>query len=135
MPRFIGDMPHTWVGSDFLRSVRNFLIVEHNDRLVYAPALLPEWVKDPHGVGIEAMPTRFGRATYHVQRTADGKTIRVQLKSVPNAPAGIALELHAPLPNPLAPVEVDGKSAEWASSGVLRFADLRNLPAEVVFHY
>jgi hypothetical protein len=39
-PRFIGDMPHTWVGAGFNRSVRSMLAYEReSDRaLVLAPA-------------------------------------------------------------------------------------------------
>jgi hypothetical protein len=27
-PKFIGDMPHTWVGSEFINSIRSFFVYD-----------------------------------------------------------------------------------------------------------
>jgi len=33
-PKFIGDMPHTWVGSDFLNSILSMFVYEQSASLV-----------------------------------------------------------------------------------------------------
>jgi len=54
-PNFIGDMPHTWVGSDFLRSVRSMFVYERErDNALVVGAGIPEsWVRDPAGVAVK----------------------------------------------------------------------------------
>jgi hypothetical protein len=43
-PRFIGDMPHGWVGSDFIRSVTDmFAYADGDDALVIGAGIHPEW--------------------------------------------------------------------------------------------
>ena len=41
-PKFIGDMPHTWVGSDFINAIRSMFVYENeaDESLVLASALL-----------------------------------------------------------------------------------------------
>jgi hypothetical protein len=41
--RFIGDMPHTWVGTDFVRSVMDMLVYEReSDSALVLCAGIPE---------------------------------------------------------------------------------------------
>jgi hypothetical protein len=57
-PKFIGDAPHTWVGSDFLRAVRNmFAYEEDNGRLIVGAGIKKEWLFE--GVSV-VLPTHFG---------------------------------------------------------------------------
>lgn len=69
MPRFIGDMPHTWVGSEYINAVRSMFAAEHVDdaTLVLAPGVPPAWL--PDGVRVGNMPTIFGSVTYNLQRS------------------------------------------------------------------
>src|SRR5436309_398265 len=50
-PRFIGDMPHTWAGSDFIRSVRTmFAYARESDQALVLGAGLPAaWVASEAG--------------------------------------------------------------------------------------
>jgi hypothetical protein len=65
LPRFIGDCPHGWVGSDFLRSARSMFAFEQVVEPQFGPEMIvgagikPEWLKagvkingihSPHGV-------------------------------------------------------------------------------------
>ena len=45
-PKFIGDLPHSWVGAEFIRSVRTMFAYERegDQALVVGAGLLPEWV-------------------------------------------------------------------------------------------
>jgi hypothetical protein len=71
IPRFIGDMPHTWVGSDFLNAVRAMFVYERDDdgSLFVGSGLRDEWVKE--GIGVEDLPTHAGPISLQVSSPAE----------------------------------------------------------------
>jgi len=64
-PRFIGDMPHTWVGSDYMNAVRAMFAYEReeDDAVVLFAGIPLAWARAEGGVSIERMRTRFGEVT------------------------------------------------------------------------
>ncbi|HSW55004.1 MAG TPA: discoidin domain-containing protein, partial [Ignavibacteriaceae bacterium] len=64
-PKFIGDMPHTWVGSDFINAVRSMFVYEsasggeYDSSLVLAAALYQDWIDSPNGMSVENLPTYY----------------------------------------------------------------------------
>jgi hypothetical protein len=77
-PKFIGDMPHTWVGSDFIRSVIDMFAYEReDDALVLGAAIPREWAMTPEGVGVEMLRTKYGPLTYTMKRDGDAIVIRI----------------------------------------------------------
>jgi hypothetical protein len=74
-PRFIGDMPHTWVGSEFLQVVRSMFVFEQDQTLVIGAGVRPEWPWDGVGASVESFPTEFGPLTCTWK--GDGDTLRV----------------------------------------------------------
>jgi hypothetical protein len=68
---FVGDMPHTWVGSDFIRSALDFFAYEDDGALILAAGVAPEWARQ--GVRIENLSTHYGRLTYEIH----GNRLRV----------------------------------------------------------
>lgn len=73
IPRFIGDMPHTWVGSDFINSIRSLFVYENewDESLVLASALYQEWIDSASGMSIENLPTYFGEISYSIKKDKD----------------------------------------------------------------
>jgi hypothetical protein len=69
---FIGDMPHTWVGSDFIRSALDFFAYEDDGALILAAGIAPEWARA--GVRVENLSTHYGRLTYSI----DGNRLRIE---------------------------------------------------------
>jgi hypothetical protein len=69
--RFVGDMPHAWVASDFIRSTLDLFAYERSqDRaVVLAGGVLPGWL-DGAGIGIENLRTAYGRVSYTLRREA-----------------------------------------------------------------
>jgi hypothetical protein len=61
---FIGDMPHTWVGSDFIRSAMDFFAYEDDGALIVAAGVAPEWAKE--GLRVENLSTHYGLLTYEI---------------------------------------------------------------------
>jgi hypothetical protein len=70
-PKFIGDMPHTWVGSDFLNSVRSMFVYEneYDSSLVVGAALYRDWVDSSNGMSVENLPTYYGELSYLVKKS------------------------------------------------------------------
>ena len=60
-PRFIGDLPHTWVGSDFLRSVADLFVYERevDSTLVLGAGIPDAWLADS-GVTVHGLSTWWG---------------------------------------------------------------------------
>ncbi|HVE72034.1 MAG TPA: amylo-alpha-1,6-glucosidase, partial [Thermoanaerobaculia bacterium] len=68
---FIGDMPHTWVGSDFIRSAIDLLAYEDDGALILGAGIAPEWARQ--GVRVENLSTHYGSLTYELA----GQTLRI----------------------------------------------------------
>lgn len=88
-PKFIGDMPHTWVASDFLNSVRSMFVYEDpaTRGLVIGAGIRPQWL-DGEGVSIGKWPTEYGILSYTAKRV--GPKIRLEYEfSQPLPPGGI----------------------------------------------
>lgn len=67
-PKYIGDMPHTWVGSDFIRSVRSMFVYERekDTSLVIGAGIPEEWISDTNRVVVKNLPTYYGMVSYTV---------------------------------------------------------------------
>ena len=70
-PEFIGDMPHTWVGSEFITAARLMFVMEEesNDALIVGQGLPPEWIDYPGGISVTDLPTHYGRLSYSFIKT------------------------------------------------------------------
>ena len=88
--RFIGDMPHAWVASDFIRSALDLFAYEDtgSDRLVLAAGLTPEWLAGT-GVDVRGLRTRYGTVNLRARADAGGLVATVSGDAAP--PGGIAL--------------------------------------------
>jgi hypothetical protein len=78
-PKFIGHMPHTWVGSDYINAVRSFFVYEDeaHSSLVIGEGLLEDWMDSPEGIEVNHLPTFYGELNYSIQKT--GANYRVNL--------------------------------------------------------
>jgi hypothetical protein len=77
-PRFVGDMPHAWIASDFLRSVYDMFAYERgrDHALVLAAGIPVMWLQGP-GVGIERLRTPYGELGYTLREREGGLELRV----------------------------------------------------------
>jgi hypothetical protein len=69
-PGYIGDMPHTWVGSDFINAVRSMFVYEneYDSSLVVGAGLYQDWIESPGGMSIENLPTYYGELSYSIKK-------------------------------------------------------------------
>jgi hypothetical protein len=72
-PGFIGDMPHTWVGSDFINAIRSMFVYEneYDQSLVLASALYQDWIDTPGGMSVENLPTYYGEISYSIKKESN----------------------------------------------------------------
>ena len=86
--RFIGDMPHTWVGSDFIRSTLDMFAYERDSdsSLVIAAGLPESWLRENNGVSIKGLSTHYGRLSYSMR--ARGNVLSVSIQDRMRIPLG-----------------------------------------------
>jgi len=125
-PRFIGDMPHGWVGSDFIRSVLDLFAYEREgDRaLVIGSGILPGWLDAP-GVAIRDLRTPYGPLSYSLERKGGRVTLEVAAGRLP--PGGI-IYVWPGKGAPPTDTRVNGQLASWRG----RELRLDALPVTVV---
>ncbi len=111
-PKFVGDIPHTWVGSDFVRSFLDLFAYEREEdaSLVVAAGLPEAWVRSARGVSVKGLGTPWG--PLDLALTAEGKGIRVRLSGLKSLPAG-GLAVRPPLSS--GPADGDRQRAPGAS--------------------
>jgi F5/8 type C domain len=129
-PRFIGDMPHTWVGSGFIRSLRTLFVYERESdhALVLAAGVPSAWVTAPSGVTVRRLPTPFGTLGYSLK--GDGpERLHLRLFGDLRVPPG-NLIVRPPLERPLRAVSVNGQPIKNFSADE---AMISEFPADVVF--
>jgi hypothetical protein len=72
-PGFVGDIPHTWVGSDFINAIRTMFVYEneYDKSLVLASALYQDWIDSPAGMSVENLPTYYGSISYSIVKDSN----------------------------------------------------------------
>ena len=131
-PRFIGDMPHTWVGAGFIRSLRTMLVYEReSDRaLVMLGGTPAAWATSAEGVTIKRLPTYYG--TLNATLRADGQNaLRLKLTGDLTMPPG-KIVVQSPLDRPLAGASVNGRALEGVTGDSFVVGEF---PADVVLRY
>ncbi|MBI4918078.1 MAG: discoidin domain-containing protein [Acidobacteria bacterium] len=125
--RFLGDLPHTWVGSDYVRSFLDMLAWERerDGALVIAAGVPAAWLGEG-GVGVRDLRTRWGRLTYTLREEVGA--IRFSLAPGLRLPPG-GVVLRAPLAAAPMTVTVNGAPATPGADGEV---GVRTVPAEVV---
>jgi hypothetical protein len=130
-PKFIGDMPHTWVGSDFIRSVLDMFAYEReSDEALVVGAGIPEsWVTADSGVRVGQLLTEYGPLAFTMRGTPD--EVHVSIGAGLTVPTG-GIVLRSPFARPIRSATLNGRSFTLASPDEIV---LRELPAEVTLRY
>ncbi|MGD0950203.1 MAG: discoidin domain-containing protein [Candidatus Binatia bacterium] len=131
-PRFLGDLPHGWIASSFVRAVRRMLAYERADdgALVLAAGVPAAWVREAPGVRVRALPTHVGALDYTMCVGGEDR-VRVTLGGAVRCPsAGIVVE--SPLAQPIRRVVIDGRQQPATDS---QRVTLRSIPRELILDY
>jgi hypothetical protein len=111
-PRFIGDMPHAWISSDYIRSALDLFAYERDgdQALVLAAGVPSAWLATPEGVGVTGLRTAHGPLSYRFRREGDIHVLTIEPGAAP--PGGFVLQWPQG-ETPPAGVSIDGRAAEW----------------------
>lgn len=126
-PFFVGDLPHAWVASDFVRSALDMFAYarESDDSIVLAAGIPTDWLEGK-GIAIGGLRTPNGKLGYSL-RHARGKLELEIDAGLEKLPAG-GLVLPWPYSKLPGRATVNGQPAQW-KDGELR---VLALPARVV---
>ena len=134
-PFFLGDLPHAWVASDFVRAALDMFAYarDADDSIVLAAGIPYEWFDDEdanggkgEGVAIHGLRTPHGELGYSLWRK--DHTLVLEIADGIDVPAGglVFPSPHWPLPE----ATVNGRPAQWDWRN--RELRIRAVPARVV---
>lgn len=125
-PGHIGDVPHTWIGAEYVLTVRSMLVfeLEHERALVIGAGIAASWLHDG-AVTARGLPTYYGTLDLRIVQVALS-TIEVQLGG--SIEPGVQLRVRPPLPGPLRSARVDGQPHAFEADGVT----VDRVPATIV---
>jgi hypothetical protein len=131
LPRFIGDMPHTWVSSGFVRSLRVMLSYERDEdhALVLAAGVPASWLNGP-GVGVKRLSTHFGVLHYNLRAAGDGRYV-MRIDGDLRMPPG-KIEVRPPLPRPIKAVSLNGVPLQGFAADAVTVGEF---PADLVIEF
>jgi len=125
-PRFLGDMPHGWVGSDFIRSALDLFAYEREaDRALVLAAGVPTGWLTGQGIGIQNLRTPYGRLSYALRR--DGRRLVLTVASGLTPPSG-GLVFPWPYAGVPGRALMNGHPVRWEKGQQLR---IHTLPAVI----
>jgi hypothetical protein len=124
--RFVGDMPHAWVASDFIRSVLDLFAYERNadHALVLAAGIPPAWL-DGAGISVGNLRTSYGMLSYSLKKVPGRMLLNVDAGSQLRRGHFVFIW---PWQEPPRSTFVNGKTANWQGNEL----HIGELPARIV---
>jgi hypothetical protein len=110
-PFFVGDLPHAWVASDFVRSALDMFAYNRDvdQSLVLAAGVPVRWFEG-QGIAVKGLRTPQGQLDYRLQRSDKQLVLEVAAGVLP--PAG-GLVLPWPYPGEPGAATINGEPVEW----------------------
>ncbi|HBH47588.1 MAG TPA: hypothetical protein DDX98_03060 [Bacteroidales bacterium] len=131
-PGYIGDMPHTWVGSDFNNAIRTMFVYEneYDQSLVIASALYQDWIDTPKGMSIKKLPTYYGEISYSIKK--EDKYYRFRINGDLQLPAnGIKIKNFNQKKLPVKVIVNNSEIKNYSENEI----SINDFPAEVLIYY
>ena len=126
-PKFIGDMPHTWVASDFIRSLIDMIAYEREDGALVIGAGIPElWANLSPGVRVSGLRTSTGKLD--LTMFGGGRSVKVHVGGTLRVPAA-GIVVYSPYDTPLRGATVNGAPVATDGHSIV----IHSLPADIAF--
>jgi len=124
-PRYLGDMPHTWIGAEYGRTLFGMLMREDDDALSLLPGTPPSWLAGD-GLAVDRLPTAHG--TLALQARQHQGTLQVTLGK--GLRTGTAVRVWWPSRTRPTTVRVDGRMlSDYDARGIRLNQPFRRLEA------
>jgi len=130
-PFFVGDLPHAWVASDFVRSALDMFAYtrESDDSIVLAAGLPVDWFEGK-GVAIQGVRTPQGALGYSLRR--EGNLLQLDIDAGTKVPTG-GLVFTWPYAGEPGKAMVNGKPARWQGEELgIHALRIHAVPAKVM---
>jgi hypothetical protein len=114
-PGYLGDMPHTWIGGEYVRAIIGMLMHEADDHLSLLPGVQPSWVKDG-GLRVSELRTTYGKLSMSARQDDAGLHVELASGLLPNIP------VHVSWPSRVRPEKVvvdDQEHSDYTADGIL----------------
>ena len=125
-PFFVGDLPHAWVASDFVRAALDMFAYEREQdgAIVLAAGVPSAWLAGK-GIAIDGLRTAHGRLHYTLARSERSLVLQLPGDELELPPGGLVL----PWPYAGTPgaASVNGEAVPWESNELR----ITTLPAKV----
>lgn len=111
-PAHIGDVPHAWIGAEWVLAVRGMFAYERpaDQSLVLCAGIPESWLIGEDEIGVRNLPTHFGRLSYALRR--DGETaLHLRLWGSISVPAG-KIVVSPPHRGPIHRAELNGRQVD-----------------------
>lgn len=78
-PKFIGDMPHSWIGGEYINTIRDLFVYENDDSsLVLGAGIKSNWLSESKEISVSNLNTYYGKFSFSMKKT--GREISIELK-------------------------------------------------------
>ncbi len=126
LSQYIGDMPHTWIGAEYINSVRSMLVLEGEESgiLMLCKGLTEEWISENEKIGVRNLPTIWGKINFEMTRT--NNSIKARINGDIKVPKETIL--YVPVNKKIKEVRINGKEWEKHSGNEV---NITNIPAEI----
>ena len=116
--RFIGDMPHAWISSDYLRSFLDGFAWEdeRNQSMILAAGIPDKWLEGD-GISVEKLRTSYGLLSFHLKKSNNEILLHVD-GDLKLPPGGINYRM-----NTLKGMNLKGSGWQYAD-GVIKISHL-----------
>ena len=107
-PGHLGDVPHSWIGAEFILALTGMIAWEREsiDQLVLAAGVPWSWVAEEEGLDLQHWPTRYGRL-HLLLRASEPKVLWIEVGAgLKIPPGGIVMQAPCPEGMGLAVIEV-----------------------------
>jgi len=124
-PGYLGDMPHTWIGAEYARTLYGMLMREEDDTLVLLPGTPKSWLAGD-GLALDAVPTAFGKLGMRARQQDGGLYVSL----AEGLRSDTAVQVTWPSRQRPIEVRVDGKRMEdFDAEGIRLRKPFRTLEA------
>lgn len=117
---FVGDMPHTWVGSGAVLSILSKFAYENDQSIILAAGIPSSWIEDGTPIGVRNQVTRFGPLSYTLTLNEGTLSLNIDTQCVP--PDGFVLNMMQLVSDTYSPltVRVNGTEFKPDDAGSIR---------------
>jgi hypothetical protein len=129
-PRFVGDMPHGWISSDYIRSALDLFAYEREtDHALVLGAGIPRAWLAGRGVAVRDLRTPYGKLGYSMRE--QGGRLRIDIGAGLALPPGGLVIRAFDARTPPGRTTINGRSARW-NGGELQVGAL---PATILIEH